>query len=375
MHKLLRITISLIGASIGFGLVLLLNELQLIQLEGSSLRPVFLIAASIAGFVVFYLMLPMIGKAVRRLIDRLEQRLENVPTADVVFGTLGLIIGLVIAFFASQPLQSLTLPYIGNALGVFLSILIYIGLGLLGLRLAIKNKDEVLLYPGRIRANAIEKPNRRSKKKDTHSKLEWQEIETGRVPKILDTSVIIDGRILEIVRAGFLEGPLIISVFVLEELQHIADSSDDLRRERGRRGLDIVNQMQMMEGIDIVITEEKFEQIRDVDSKLLKLTQSMEGKIVTNDYNLNKVASVQNIPVLNVNDLANAVKPVVIPGEEMKVQVIKEGKEFNQGLAYLEDGTMIVVENGKRVIGKSVTVVVTSVLQTAAGKMIFAKLK
>lgn len=375
MHKLLRITISLVGASIGFGLVLLLNELQLIQLEGSSLRPVFLIAASIAGFVVFYLMLPMIGKAVRRLIDRLEQRLENVPTADVVFGTLGLIIGLVIAFFASQPLQSLTLPYIGNALGVFLSILIYIGLGLLGLRLAIKNKDEVLLYPGRIRANAIEKPNRRSKKKDTHSKLEWQEIETGRVPKILDTSVIIDGRILEIVRAGFLEGPLIISVFVLEELQHIADSSDDLRRERGRRGLDIVNQMQMMEGIDIVITEEKFEQIRDVDSKLLKLTQSMEGKIVTNDYNLNKIASVQNIPVLNVNDLANAVKPVVIPGEEMKVQVIKEGKEFNQGLAYLEDGTMIVVENGKRVIGKSVTVVVTSVLQTAAGKMIFAKLK
>lgn len=374
MQKLLRVLVSFIGTLIGIGFVLLLNAIEVIHLDQSSLRTIIFVVAGIVGFVVAFLAMPAIGKSARRMIDKIEKRLENVPTADIVFGTIGLIIGLVIAFFVSQPLQSLTIPYIGNAIGVILSILIYIGLGLLGMRLAIKNKDEVMQYPSRMKANATEKTGAKKKKKE-EDRFEWQEVLPSGTPKILDTSVIIDGRILEIVRAGFLDGPLVISVFVLEELQHIADSSDDLRRERGRRGLDIVSQMQSMDDIEVIVSESKYETVRDVDSKLLRLTQDMDGKIVTNDYNLNKVAAVQNIPVLNVNDLANAVKPVVIPGEEMQVQVIKEGKEFNQGLAYLEDGTMIVVENGKKVIGKNVVVLVTSVLQTAAGKMIFAKLK
>ncbi len=167
-------------------------------------------------------------------------------------------------------------------------------------------------------------------------------------PKILDTSVIIDGRIADICRTGFIEGPLVIPEFVLEELQHIADSSDALKRNRGRRGLDILNKIQKELDIEVIIDDKKFEEEKEVDTKLLKLTQLLKGKIITNDYNLNKVAEVQGIDVLNINELANAVKPIVLPGEEMVVQVIKDGKESGQGLAYLDDGTMIVVESGKK---------------------------
>lgn len=195
------------------------------------------------------------------------------------------------------------------------------------------------------------------------------------IPKILDTSVIIDGRIADICQTGFLEGPLIIPVFVLDELQHIADSSDSLKRKRGRRGLDILNRIQKDLDMGIIIHEMKFEEVKEVDSKLLKLTQHLNGKIITNDYNLNKVAEVQGIDVLNINDLANAVKPVVLPGEEMSVMLVKNGKESGQGLAYLDDGTMIVVESGRRYMGKTIDVLVTSVLQTSAGRMIFAKPK
>jgi len=191
----------------------------------------------------------------------------------------------------------------------------------------------------------------------------------------LDTSVIIDGRIADICKTGFVEGPLIIPQFVLEELQHIADSSDTLKRNRGRRGLDILNKIQKELDIEVIIYDKKIDDVEEVDSKLLKLAQMLKGKIITNDFNLNKVAEVQGIEVLNVNELANAVKPIVLPGEEMVVHVIKDGKEFNQGLAYLDDGTMIVVEGGKQYIGEKIDVIVTSVLQTSAGRMIFAKPK
>ena len=192
-------------------------------------------------------------------------------------------------------------------------------------------------------------------------------------PNVLDTSVIIDGRILDIIKSGFVEGTIVIPVFVLEELQHIADSFDSLKRKRGRRGLDVVKEIQNLNDVNLVIEQEPYEDISEVDSKLLKLTGDLNGKIVTNDYNLNKVALVQKIPVLNINELANAVKPVYLPGEEMQIQIVKAGREFNQGLGYLDDGTMIVVENGKHLIGKTIDVTVTSALQTAAGKMIFAK--
>ncbi|MFN2362951.1 MAG: PIN/TRAM domain-containing protein, partial [Halarsenatibacteraceae bacterium] len=193
--------------------------------------------------------------------------------------------------------------------------------------------------------------------------------------KILDTSVIIDGRIADICKTGFIEGSLIIPEFILEELRHIADSSDVLKRNRGRRGLDILKQMQKDEGINVEIINKDFEEIAEVDSKLVKLAKIMSGIIVTNDYNLNKVAELQGVRVLNINELANAVKPVVLPGEEMEVRVIKEGKEEGQGIGYLDDGTMIVVDEGIKHIGEEVAVLVTSILQTAAGRMIFAKIK
>ena len=194
--------------------------------------------------------------------------------------------------------------------------------------------------------------------------------------KILDTNVIIDGRVADICRTGFIEGPIYVPGFVLDELQHIADSADSLKRARGRRGLDILNQMRTELDMMVRTYDNTDPGDRDeVDAKLVKLAKKLNGKIVTNDYNLNKVAELQGVPVLNINELANAVKPIVLPGEEMLVTIIKEGKEQNQGVAYLEDGTMIVVEGGRRRIGETLPVVTSSVLQTVAGKMIFANIR
>jgi uncharacterized protein YacL len=193
--------------------------------------------------------------------------------------------------------------------------------------------------------------------------------------KLVDTSVIIDGRIADVCETGFIEGVFVIPQFILQELQHIADSPDSLKRARGRRGLDILNRMQKMHQINVRIVEDDFPKIREVDAKLVALGKRMGAKVLTNDFNLNKVAELQGVPVLNINELANAIKPVVLPGEPLKVFVIKEGKEQNQGVAYLEDGTMVVVDDGKKMIGKNVDVSVTSVLQTTAGRMIFTKTK
>jgi uncharacterized protein YacL len=193
--------------------------------------------------------------------------------------------------------------------------------------------------------------------------------------KILDTSVIIDGRIADITETGFLEGPLLIPQFVLSELQHIADSSDSIKRTRGKRGLDVLHHIQKQAGIDVKIVDKDYPVIKEVDTKLIELAKEVRGKIITNDSNLNKVAQLQGIEVLNINELANSLKPVVLPGEEMNVKILKEGKETGQGVAYLDDGTMIVVDNGRRNIGKTIDVIVTSVLQTPAGRMIFARLK
>jgi uncharacterized protein YacL len=193
--------------------------------------------------------------------------------------------------------------------------------------------------------------------------------------KILDTSVIIDGRIADLCRTGFIEGTVIIPEFVLEELQHIADSADLLKRNRGRRGLDILNKMQKELSVPVTIYEGRLDDQPEVDSKLIKLAKRTGGKVVTNDFNLNKVCELQGVSVLNINDLANAIKPVVLPGEEMTVSIVKDGKENGQGVAYLDDGTMIVVDGGKEYIGVSLNVIVTSVLQTSAGRMIFARLK
>jgi uncharacterized protein YacL len=191
--------------------------------------------------------------------------------------------------------------------------------------------------------------------------------------KILDTSVIIDGRIADVCETGFVDGTLVIPQFVLKELQLVADSADSLKRNRGRRGLDILQKIQKMSGVEVAISDVDFPDIREVDLKLIELARTLPGKIVTNDFNLNKVAQLRGVEVLNVNELANSLKPVVLPGEIMKVFILKEGKEYNQGVAYLDDGTMVVVDNARRLISKTIEIVVTSVLQTTAGKMIFGR--
>ncbi|MEX5216576.1 MAG: TRAM domain-containing protein [Nitrospira sp.] len=198
---------------------------------------------------------------------------------------------------------------------------------------------------------------------------------TGVSPKVLDTSVIIDGRVADLCETGFLEGTFLVPHFILNELQHIADSSDSLKRARGRRGLDILNKIQKMGELDVRIIEEDFPQVKEVDAKLVVLAKKVGGRIITNDLNLNKVAELQGVRVLNINELCNALRPVVLPGETIRVFVLKEGKEAGQGVAYLDDGTMIVVDNARRCIGRNVDVIVTSVLQTTAGRMIFTRLK
>src|SRR6187399_1362822 len=191
--------------------------------------------------------------------------------------------------------------------------------------------------------------------------------------RLLDTSVIIDGRVADVCETGFLDGTLVVPQFVLKELQLVADSADSLKRNRGRRGLDILQKIQKMAGLDVMVSDVDFPEVREVDLKLIELARSLEGKIVTNDFNLNKVAQLRGVQVLNINELANSLKPVVLPGEIMKVFILKEGKEYNQGVAYLDDGTMVVVDNARKMIGRTIDVVVTSVLQTTAGKMIFGR--
>lgn len=287
--------------------------------------------------------------------------MQKRPISDIAFGTLGLVVGLLLAYLISIPLYQLTIPVLGS----LVSLLIYVVLGHLGIKLATTKRGELseVIKGTGSHASKLLSPKDKTK------------LESATIPKVLDTSVIIDGRIADIARIGFLEGPLLVPVFVLGELQHIADSADSQKRNRGRRGLDILNKMQELDQPKIIITEEPYEDILEVDAKILKKAKDVGGVVVTNDYNLNKVAKVQGIAVLNVNDLANAVKPVVIPGEEMTVHVVKEGKEAGQGLAYLDDGTMIVIEDGISYLGQTIPVVVTSVLQTSAGKMIFVKCK
>ncbi|AEJ44951.1 PilT protein domain protein [Alicyclobacillus acidocaldarius subsp. acidocaldarius Tc-4-1] len=235
----------------------------------------------------------------------------------------------------------------------------------LGLRIGFTKREELW----NLLAGRLSRDRDRSDGKDKKSGLRPGDA------KLLDTSVIIDGRIADLVETGFLDGTLVIPSFVLAELQHIADSSDALKRNRGRRGLDILNRIQKESKVQVQIVETDFDDIQEVDAKLVRLAKQMRGKVVTNDFNLNKICELQGVQVLNINDLANALKPVVLPGEELQVHVIKDGKEHNQGVAYLDDGTMIVIEGGREYIGGKITVLVTSVLQTSAGRMIFAKPK
>ena len=356
VYKILKILIGILGSLLGYSLVSTFRTIGIIKwTSGGWINLLLYTGTSITFGIIFFLFAPRIMKTIRRIVKLIERELERFSAYDIATSSIGLIVGLLIAFLASQPLSGLGIRYVD----VIVSIFLYIVFGYLGLTIPHRRKEDIYTTFSSIKKNPKEK----------------QKDQSRSFPKILDTSVIIDGRILDICKTGFIEGPLIIPEFVLEELQHIADSSDALKRNRGRRGLDILNKIQKEVDIEVIINDSKFDDVKEVDSKLLKLTQQFKGRVITNDYNLNKVAEVQGIPVLNINDLANAVKPVVLPGEQMLVQVVKDGKELNQGLAYLDDGTMIVVESGRKFIGETIDVIVTSVLQTSAGRMIFAKPK
>jgi uncharacterized protein YacL len=283
----------------------------------------------------------------------IESALASLEPRQILGGIIGLLTGLAAAHFMADSFGSgLVDLKIQTAIRFTLSIV----LGYLGV--AIGGRDGFGLSAGHKIETASPEP-----------------VLSTKDYKILDTSVIIDGRIADICETGFLEGTFVIPQFVLRELQHIADSSDGLKRNRGRRGLDILHKLQKKADLNVTIEDTDFPRIREVDSKLVALAKQTGGKIITNDFNLNKIAELQGVPVLNINQLANALKPVVLPGELMKVYILKEGKEQNQGVAYLDDGTMVVVDNAKKEIGKTIDVLVTSVLQTTAGRMIFTQIK
>ena len=320
--------------------------------------------------VIFYRIAPALTRKSRKVADTIENDLQGVSPNALIGGTIGLVVGLVIAYLLTQIYQDVITQ---KSLYLTVTILLYAAIGFLGSVVGSKKGSELIaMYSSGRRAQQA-----KAVTEENSYGYNAKDKKSQRVPKILDTSVIIDGRILEIMKTGFLEGPIVIPEFVLVELRHIADSSDGLKRNRGRRGLDILNKIQTEYGIEIYNTdsEKALKEIPEVDVKLLKLAQIMKGKVVTNDFNLNKVAVIKGVPVLNINELANALKPMVIPGETMTVALIKQGKDHSQAIGYLDDGTMIVVEDGRRQIGQTVDINVTSVLQTAAGRMIFGKIK
>ncbi len=360
LEKIVKLISSVMGIAIGCIVGKVLITLGIRQGIKVFVEPLYtgliLLIVILIFAIIFYFLSSFIYKGIIAIIDGFERNIQKLTVTEFLFGTLGLLVGLVFATLIGVPISR-----IHFVIGPILFILIDLIGALVGIKIFIKRKDDILNLLTSIKKNGI-----RDKKNKHNEKI---------CPKILDTSVIIDGRIFDICQTGFVEGPLVIPGFVLNELRHISDSADGLKRNRGRRGLDILNKIQKELSIETQIYEEDFPEIAEVDAKLLKLAQVLNGKVVTNDFNLNKVAEFQGVPVLNINELANAIKPVLLPGEEMKVVVMKDGKEASQGIAYLDDGTMIVVEGGRKFISEEIMVVVTSVLQTAAGRMIFAKPK
>ena len=351
-----------------------------------------IVGGAVLGGVVGWLISPFFICKLGNFTSFVEKNLSKMPINDVIAGAIGLAVGLIIADLLGNAFSRI--PYVGNYIPIIFSIV----LGYLGIHLTIKKRKELagsFEFVPRVLKDVLRNRDSEKKSKATEQVEQQEEISAEQMTetsipehkvsllkvkpdktknyKLFDTNVIIDGRIADICKTGFLEGTMLIPVFVLEELQHIADSPNSLRRVRGRRGLDILQKMRDDETLNIEVMNIDFEDIAEVDSKLVRLAQKVEGKIITNDFNLNKVAQLRGVEVLNINDLSNAVKPVVIPGEIMRVQVVKDGKEPGQGVAYLDDGTMIVIENGHRYLSRTIAVEVTSALQTSAGRMIFAK--
>ncbi len=314
--------------------------------------PAFLrwgIPLAAAGALLGYVILPVI---IVRPAVAATVWLRNIPLAQLIAGTVGLILGLLMAAVLAIPLSRLPAPF-GQILPM-LGMLVLAYLGTVGF--VLRYQDILDLWRGR-----------QWRLREPEPKVGW-----GPTPVLLDTSVIIDGRIADIVHTGFLRGPLLVPRFILNELQYIADSDDPVRRNRGRRGLEILHELQDGSDVELRVLEDDVREVRQVDEKLLRLAKRLGCPILTNDYNLNRIATLQGVEVLNINELANAVKTVLLPGETFEIHVLQEGKEPGQGVGYLDDGTMVVVQEGKPYIGQTIRVTVTKTLQTSAGRMIFA---
>lgn len=350
LNNIIKYSFAAVGGITG---ITLTRTFFIYQLTGLSpeLKVLAYVVVTFALMFIFYTTGNKLIEIVLEALDELESFVQKLTLYELLLSSIGLIAGLVIANLVTIPIKDI------DIIGTPISIVANILFSCLGVAVAAGKKNENLFD---------------SMKGKTSSQ---KQAGGCPEPKILDTSVIIDGRIVDIIRSGFIEGELVVPGFVLEELRHIADSQDTIKRNRGRRGLDVLNMIQ--KDLNYPVRTENIEVASDaeVDGALLKLAQKIGGKVLTIDFNLSKVANFQGVPVLNINELANALKPIALPGEEMTVQVIKDGKENGQGIGYLEDGTMIVIDGGRRHIGESLNVTVTSILQTAAGRMIFAKPK
>jgi len=366
LKKLFRAAFTACGLLLGYGVSSKFVDAALagVNLGTDFARPAIITGVTAIVGIIFFYVFPILFKRFEQGAERMENRLQQIPAKELLTGVFGAVAGLAVAALilsiVSGPISQISFLKSFH-LDIIIGILLCCGCVFLGIIIAKRiSRDAKFSWPF---FGPSQKESAKPKNKG------------GAAAKVLDTSVIIDGRIAGILKTGFLEGDIIIPEFVLIELRHIADSSDALKRNRGRRGLDILNAIQSEHGIEIYGTQndKTLAEIPEVDLKLLKLAQMLKGVVVTNDYNLNKVAGIQGVGVLNINELANTLKPVVLPGERMQVFLVKEGKEHHQAVAYLDDGTMIVVENGRPLLGQTINVIVTSVLQTSAGRMIFAR--
>lgn len=338
----------LMGGGIFFGIQLA----ERLRVTPSETRE-YAVLSALVGALIGLVLTPYLTV---RPLKAFRRRVLGAPAHQLVAGTLGLITGLVVAALLSFPLSLLPPPF-----SQILPLIAAILFGYLGVLVMVLRQNDIV---------GILRPRRGS----NGAYSDFYGLGNGQRPVLLDTSVIIDGRIADISRTGFIEGELVVPRFVLYELQHIADSPDPLRRNRGRRGLDMLRRLQSESGTPVRITDIDVEGVRSVDDKLVLLAKQLRCPIITNDYNLNRVAELQGVRVLNINELANAVRAVFLPGETLTVRIIQVGKEPDQGVGYLDDGTMVVVEEGSEAIGRETEVVVTKVLQTAAGRMLFARL-
>lgn len=385
-----RVLIVILGSSIGYYVLPLLWDMVNINIS-FFYHPLFNI---VLGAIILFLIYGLTQPLLMRFIRNIERDMRQLSIEKVLVSAVGVIIGLVLAWLINIPLVAIGWPFISNILPIVLTIV----LGVLGFYIFSNKSAEIMemltRFPQVRRSESTDtaitedvQSDKETHESDlsTHSEgldmytdallsLRQAADEAYQPYKILDTSVIIDGRILDVLKAGFIEGVIVVPNFVLKELQYIADSADSLKRVRGRRGLDILNQIQALDDVIVDFYAGDFDDESEVDLKLLRLAKLVDGVVVTNDYNLNKVSQFHKIKVLNINELANSLKSVVIPGEKISVHIVKAGTERQQGVAYMDDGTMIVVEEGKHHIDETLSVEITSAIQTNAGRMVFAKI-